>query len=742
MKTSNYRNINKTLFSCAIVCGFFLLANPGRAGDLKNDQDQNIRFDAERKVFLLQTNNTSYAFGLGSNGQFINLHWGGRIENTGDLPEPWQTHYYYMPHTFTHMRYGRVEYPVQTAGYIPEPCLRIEQPENLVNLRLSFDSHEISGNHLQVVLKAANYPFYVNLHYQVYPEVDLIDRWVEVSNKGKEKIVIGSIQSAAWYVPHSRKYRLTHIGGNWGKEWLVRREFLEQGEKVLGSRNGISGHQHIPFFALDQDGVATEKSGEVWFGTLQWSGSWKMIVEQDLNNQVRVAGGTNDYNFALELNPGENRTTPVFTAGYTTGGFGEATRLVNRYQQKQLYHHNTVTNEVPVIFNTFGSLEGTYGGRVTEENVMDLIPRAAEIGVEMFIIDAGWQTATGEWTVNKTRFPRGLKPVIDEVRKHGMKFGLWMEPENVRSDAKIFNEKEEWFFAKNPSSAMLNLSRDDVYEYLYQEISRVIRENELDYFKIDFNRYFDIPDVPDRLTMPTKYTENFYRLFERLRKEFPGVLFENCASGSGRPDVKMDTWFGRINRSDIQEPLNCLEQHEGFTYLHPSFMAGGGAHINRYGDVPFKFMSYVGMMGWLSIGLPLAKATQEELDEIKGYISLFKKYRHITRFGEVHRIASFREYPYAMYEFVLPDASEALLFAFAHGNRFNERIPDVRLESLAKDKVYDIEVYGSRGPSTHSWYSQPPTYKPVTGNALMENGLLVELLGDYDCRIFHLKARN
>jgi alpha-galactosidase len=708
---------------------------------IKDDSKKCITFDKGRNVFLLQTNNTSYAFGLGSNGQFINLHWGGRVESIDDLPEPWETHYFTLQHTFTHMRYGRFEYPANTGEFFLEPCLKIEKPDKLVNLRLSFDSHEISENHLNVVLKSANYPFYVILHYQVYPEYDLINRWIEVRNEGMEEILIENIQSAIWYVPHTHQYRLTHIGGNWGMEWLVRHEFLEQGEKVLESRNGISGHQHIPFFALDQDGIATEKSGEVWFGTLQWSGSWKMIIEQDPNNQVRVSGGYNDYDFALELKPGESHKTPIFTAGFTKDGFGEASRLIHRYQQKYIYPKNKLTNEVPVVFNTYGSLGGTQGGRVIEKNVMALIPKASEIGVEMFIIDAGWQTAIGDWTVDTVKFPHGLKPIIDEVHRHGMKFGLWIEPERITSNAKLFKEKEEWLFAKSGSTAMLNLSHNDVLEYVYQEMSKLLKGNDISYLKLDFNRYFEIPDVPDRRTMPAKYIENFYKLFERLQKEFPDVLFENCASGSGRPDLKMDTYFGRINRSDIQVPFDCIDLHEGFTWLHPSFMAGGGAHINRYGNVPLQFMSYVGMMGWLSIGLPLGSATQKELDEIKGYFDLFKKLRHITRFGEIHRIATFRDHPYAAFEFVLPDASEALLFVFGYGLRFNERIPDIRLESLANDKIYDIEVFGSKAPSTNTYYAKPPTYRPVSGNALMEIGEFVELSGDYDSRIFHFKMR-
>jgi alpha-galactosidase len=733
------KQINKILFNCAIICGLILLANNNSVGIVEKKLDQNIKYDSTRKVFLLQTNNTSYAFGLEDSGQFINLHWGGKIENTEDLPALRKTHYFHSQH-FTHMKYGRVEYPVKTNGYFLEPCLKIEEPESLANLSLSYDSHEILENHLKVVLKAKDYPFYTILHYKVYPEFDLIDRWVEVDNKGKENIQIDNIQSAAWYVSHTQKYRLTHLGGNWGSEWLVRQEFLEQGEKVLESRNGIGGHHHIPFFALDQDGVATEKSGELWFGTLQWSGSWKMIIEQDPMNQVRVSGGFNDYDFALEVKPGESHSTPIFTAGYTKSGFGEASRLLHRYQQKYLYHKNEITNEVPIVFNTYASLGGSFSGRVTEENVMALIPKAARIGVEVFIIDAGWQTAVGEWTVNKTRFPRGLKPIVDEVHCKGMKFGLWMEPETVRNDAKLFNykDRQEWLFAKNASSAMINLSRDDVLEYAYQEISGVIRDNGIDYFKIDYNRYFDIPDVPDPYTMPTRYTENFYKLFERLRNEFPDVLFENCASGSGRPDLKMDSWFGRINRSDIQVPFDCIGLHEGFTYLHPSFMAGGASHINRYGKVPFQFMAYMGMMGWLSIGLPIDSATPEELDEIKGYLDLFKKLRHITRFGEIHRIASFREHPYAAFEFVLQDASEALLFVFGHGLRFNERIPNIRLESLSEEKKYNIDIYGMKESNSLPPYSNGP----VRGKALMEIGQFVELSGDYDSRIFHYKARD
>ncbi len=634
-------------------------------------------------------------------------------------------------------------------GFYLEPCLKIEKPDKLVNLKLRLDSHEIQDNHLSVILKPADYPFYVILHYQVSPELDLIDRWVEVRNQGKDKIMIENIQSAVWYVPHTHTYRLTHIAGTWSAEWQVRKEFLEQGEKILESRTGISGHQHVPFFALDQEGLATEKSGNVWFGTLQWSGSWKMIIEQDPGNQVRVSGGYNDYDFTLKLTPGESHVTPVFTAGFTKGGLGEASRMIHRYQRKYLYPEHMLNVEVPIVYNTYGSIRKE---RVTEENVMALIPLAAGIGVEMFIIDAGWQTAIGEWTVHPAKFPRGLKPIIDEVRRHGMKFGLWIEPERVMSDAKLFNDpdKQDWLFAKNASSAMINLSREDVLEYVYEEMARLLRENDISYLKLDFNRYFDIPDVPDRRIMRTRYTENFYKLFERLRKEFPNVFFENCASGSGRPDLKMDTYFARMNRCDNQDPLDCIKLQEGFTHLHPGYMAGGAGHISyditymmNHREAPFRFIAHIGMMGWLDTSLPLDKATPEELTELKGYFDLFKKIRHITCKGELHRIASLRDHPWAAFEFVLPDAGEALLFVFGHGLQFGQRIPDLIMESLDPERIYDVEVYGEH-PSPKDIYlpAVRPAYRPVSGKALMENGLHVDLAGDYESRVFWFKARN
>ena len=293
----------------------------------------------------------------------------------------------------------------------------------------------------------------------------------------------------------------------------------------------------------------------------------------------------------------------------------QSSRILHRYQRQYIYPMNMRDVEVPLVFNTYSALPNWRVGGVTEESVMALIAPAAQAGFEAFIIDAGWQTAIGDWTVHPTNFPRGLKPISDEVHRNGMKFGLWVEPERITRQAKLMKEKPEWLFANDGSSAMLNLSRTDVLEYVH------------------------------------------------------------------------------------------------------------------------------GMMGWASMGRPIQKMSPEQLAEIKRHCDLFKKIRHITCRGEVHRLASFREHPYAAFEYVIPDASEALLFVFAHGLQHNERIPNILLESLDPDRTYDVEVYGAPGPSESRHLAKPPTYRSVSGRALMEGGILVALAGDYDSRIFHFKAR-
>ena len=438
---------------------------------------------------------------------------------------------------------------------------------------------------------------------------------------------------------------------------------------------------------------------------------------------MRVCGGYNNFDFEYPLAPGEAHETPLFVGGFTKNGFGTMSRLLHRWHQRCLYPENMRNRPMTALYNSFGCLRGP---QVTEKNILALIPKAAAAGIETFIIDDGWQKSFGDWVPHPERFPNGLGSVVALAHSLGMTFGLWVEIERAQENSEVARRHPEWLVDDSDYS-LLNFALPEVLDYVHAELSALIRGNGIDYIKTDFNRYLAVPHFLDRRSMRTRYLNNFYTLLKRLRAEFPNVFFENCAAGAGRLDMEMDRYFSRINRSDNQDPLAELGIHEGFTWLHPSKMAGGGCHISRAverfnhrGPIPLSFMAHVGMMGWLSLGLPLDKSSEEELEECAEYIRLYKRIRHVTHLGELHRLASYTETgSHAAFEFVTEDASEAVLLLFAHNLRYDDALPEFRLEALDPDAWYRIDRYAPSGKG----YGKPdPLPRPQTGRFLMELG--------------------
>ncbi len=300
------------------------------------------------------------------------------------------------------------------------------------------------------------------------------------------------------------------------------------------------------------------------------------------------------------------------------------------------------------------------------------------------------------------------------------------------------------------TSFMLNLACDDAAEYMYQSLRKLFQETGIKYLKLDMNYYFASPGLhglePEKQqTMWVKYVQNLHGIFARLIEEFPDAIFENCASGGGRTDLAMSRYFSRINRSDNQDTLDIQKLHEGFTWIHPSRLAGGACHIsdgfyyvNRR-KTPLRYQAFTGMMGSLAVGKNLFECPQEELDEISEYIKLHKRLRHIPQFGDMYRLASHYNHPYNIVEFVSPDKKEALVFALGHSIQFSDKIPAFQLKGLNPDDVYEFEYFGNLVDSGYS--ASIEEYHPVSGRGLMELGLRIELLGDLDSRLMYLKAK-
>ncbi|HBE02455.1 MAG: hypothetical protein A2096_06015 [Spirochaetes bacterium GWF1_41_5] len=589
-----------------------------------------------------------------------------------------------------------------------------------------------------------------------------MERRTVIKNKGHEFVKLESAMSACYHLPRTgRSYRLSHLSGRWGAEYMIRRQFLTQGKILLENRTGISTTFAHPFFALDE-GDSTEHSGCVWFGTLLWNGNWKFVIEQDPYEQICVTGGINDFDFSFPLKPGDSFETPAVLSGLSTAGFGGASRMLHSHQRRYIAPQGEASRSMPVLFSTWANMEWD----VNEAKIFKVIDLAKKVGCELFVIDSGWQQKLGDWRPDKLRFPGGMKAVSDKVKNLGMDFGLWVEAESFETKSELYRKHPDWAMCYNGRKLcsniradaerrqvfLLNFARDEVAEYILGELRTLIRDYSLDFLKLDMNSYFNTPgweDVPDeeQKTIWVKYAKNLLQVFAKLKTEFPSLLLENCAAGSGRSDLLMDSVFGRINRSDNQDTLDIIKMHEGFTWMHPSKLAGGACHISdaarniNLRSTPMKMQAYAGMMGSLSVGKKLGECPAEELAEIRAYLELYKRIRHIIRDGELFRISSFYDTPYAAFEFVSHDKTEALLFVFGHSMQFAFKVPPFKLKGLDAAKFYNIENHGEN-PQKNGFTATPEQCTRRSGQGLMELGIRVELLGDYDAQMIYFHTEN
>ena len=344
-----------------------------------------IRYLSSLKVWVLETQRTSYVMGLNERNELQSLYWGKKLEGTNDFAA---AHSHREHASFDSSEtMTNLEYPGWGGIYFNEASLKVTLADGVRDLVLKYVSHEIKGNTLTLRLKDIQYDLFVNLTYEVFPKEDIIRKQSEIENHTPQLITVESAQSGVWYLPADESYRLSYLTGRWAGETQLIQEPIDPGKKVLESRRGNTSHQLNPWFAIDENGKADEQHGRVWFGALGWSGNWKLVVEDTPPaHQVRVTGGYNDFDFSWPLKPGEELQTPPFYGGFSDGGFGEASRLTHRFVRDEILPDRTHPHDRPVLYNSWEATEFN----VDEASQKALAEKAAKIGVELFVMDDGW----------------------------------------------------------------------------------------------------------------------------------------------------------------------------------------------------------------------------------------------------------------------------------------------------------------------------------------------------------------
>jgi alpha-galactosidase len=492
--------------------------------------------------------------------------------------------------------------------------------------------------------------------------------------------------------------------------------------------------------ALDPEASATEESGEVWSAALAWSGSWKIVVEMTPYGEVHCAGGVNDFDFRYRLAEGQQLDLPAFVGVYSNKGFGGISRSWHAYEREHVLP--AAPDAVrPVLYNSW---EAT-AFAVNERNQMELAEKAAELGIEVFVVDDGWfgarnndYTGLGDWTVNPEKFPRGLNPLIARVNALGMRFGLWVEPEMVNPDSDLYRAHPDWVYhfrhrsrTEGRNQLMLNLARDDVREWMFATLDTMLSKHNIEFIKWDINRSISEPGWPDEAGRNPEriwldHVRNLYWVIDELRRRHPNVEFESCAGGGGRVDLGILSRVEQVWPSDNTDAFDRLRIQEGFSYPYmPRVMMCWVTDCPNFltqRTVPLRYRFHVAMAGSLGIGGDLSRWTPQELEEARGFIATYKRVRSTIQNGLLYRLLSPRTGNVAASQYIARDGSEVVVLAWGHSQQFGETQVSLPLRGLDEEACYADAVSGIN----------------YSGAYLAQQGLPVNLVGDFDSQMIHL----
>lgn len=620
-----------------------------------------------------------------------------------------------------------------------EPAVKVSFGDGTRDLVLEYDGFAIEEDVLRIRLKDKFYPIAIFLNYKIYEEYDIIARWVEIKNLGEEDIFIEKAYSCEVNIDGTG-YNITNVLGHWAGEGRRFKQRLDGGKLILESRKGNTGHNNNPYFIIDID--ASEDKGEVYFGALEYTGNFKILVEVTPYYYTRLLMGLNDFDFEYRLKASETLILPKAYIGYTDKGYSDMSHRLHRFVRDIILPVDLRNSLRPVLFNSW---EATLFNVKCDEQI-ELARKAKDIGCELFVVDDGWfgernsdSAGLGDWKVNRDKFPNGLEELIHEVNRLGMDFGLWIEPEMVNPDSELYRQHPDWVYRFNNrelttsrNQLVLNLSLNEVKEYIFNVLDELLTNYNIKYIKWDMNRPFSEAgalnlDIKEQKMIWLLHSKAVFDLIERLRGKHKGIEIEACASGGGRMDFGVLNYFDEFWTSDNTDALDRLFIQESVSYIYPAntmrcWVTDCPNFINGR-TIPLEFRFHVAMMGSLGIGGNINKWTKEEIELAKEKIKQYKEIRHIVQKGDLFRIKSIPKDEIHAIQYVYQ--GESVVFVFKLYEKFGRKQYKVKLKGLNADKIYEVK-YGDKIVRK--------------GGAYLKNvGLELILDGDFSSQLIRLK---
>ncbi|MGK9149003.1 alpha-galactosidase [Plantibacter flavus] len=546
---------------------------------------------------------------------------------------------------------------------------------------------------------------------------------------------------------------LTTFAGRWTREKVPSTGIVPRGSTVRQTRRGRGGHD-APMLYLVSIDPPRDRGGELWAVHLGWSADCTYRNDR-LPDSVDVIGAGELLRVGeIGLMPGEAYTTPTAYFAWSGAGLDGLSERFHRFERARPNHPSTPR---PLVLNTW---EAVYFDH-DPVALLSLAELAATVGVERFVLDDGWfhgrrddTTALGDWFVDRAVWPDGLGPLADRVHELGMEFGLWFEPEMISLDSELARAHPDWLLhapghVPTPghlswrTQHVLDIARDDAYEYILGRLHALVSELGIDFIKWDHNRDL-VEAVHGGRPGVHVQTEALYRLMAELKALHPGLEIEACSSGGARSDLGILDVADRVWASDSNDPVERQDiQRWTQLLLAPELVGGHVGPTTAHSSgrtTPLSYRLATSLMGSAGFEWNIAECTPEERETITRWGALYKELRHVIHTGvAVH--ADVRDPALRVVGAVAEDQSEAV-FTIASVATLEDSLPErVRLHGLDVDASYRVRVRDEVGVSRHGfatpgWISAGEITLP--GRVLDSIGLQIPPLWPAQALVLHL----
>lgn len=689
-----------------------------------------ITFDEKRKIFKLDTLDSTYAIGI-REGYLIHLYYGKKIPDDNLLDLPFRGYFATISPKNVHVDDYKfsldvqpMEYSCNGSGDYRLAALSIKDSMGKTTTDIRYLDHKIYNGKPKLKGLPATYcnddseaqtlelitidsftGAKVTLYYTAFANYSVITESVKVENTGKETFEIEKVASCCVNFP-SMDYNMINLSGVWSRERRVITRHLAHGIQSVASKRGSSSHNHNPFVALVDD-KGGEDFGDAFGFNLVYSGNFSADIETDYLDCTRLVMGINPIDFTWVVEPGDEFQSPEVVMVYSDSGMGKMSRTFHDLYNNNLIRGEWKNKKRPLLINSW---EGS-GFDFDQETLVRYAKEAKKLGIELLVMDDGWfghrdsdNSSLGDWFVNEGKLKGGLTKLIERVNAEGVQFGIWYEPEMISEDSELYKAHPDWCVhveGREQSPArqqfVIDMTRQDVRDCIFNQMYDVLSKNNIAYLKWDYNRAIT---EPGSALLDARHSKEFfhrfilgtYELMDRITSAFPHILFESCAGGGGRFDAGMLYYMPQAWASDNTDPIERLTIQFGTTMCYPA--SSMGAHVSACDRTGIETKAAVAMAGTFGYELDPKEMSEEDKEKVKEQVKDYHRYYNVIHFGDLYRIIAPTDDEFkCAWEYVAKDKSEALLTVVIK-NRAPHDFLLIKMKGLDPDKMYRDETDG------------------------------------------------